>query len=127
MVYKQKCGVCKAQKAKLQKAAEELGASVNFGLVNKDRAELLKETYGATMFPAMFLLKDGKAYKFTNTQGPPQTLIDFINHKHIEAKEIMDIPRKVTWFDMFWRYRSREVDRLVHRIDKNYLKPYEVD
>ena len=97
MFYKAKCGICKKWKPLILELSKEMD-SIGFGFVDKDQSELLKTTYNTTMYPSIFLLKDGLAYQFINTGGGKNSLIKFIEEDHVNSKNIKPIIQRINNF-----------------------------
>ena len=106
MFIKPDCGFCKWQKPKFDELVPLLKGEINIGVVNKNKAELLKETFGAEYFPFMVFLKDGKAYSYKETKAPVEDIIKFLREGYLtEASSVTDIPPRIEYWQLFLRYR----------------------
>lgn len=68
-IYKTGCKACESLKEKMIYYANEMKHIYNTGFINKDRDELLKETYGDQLYPRLVVLYENKIMLFPHMYG----------------------------------------------------------
>jgi hypothetical protein len=104
----------------LEELGKKLGGDkVNIGFIDgkASNGELLKESYGVTGFPHMYLLRDGHSHFYSGDRSLP-SFEEFVTREPADQYVKTAIPARIGKLGLYLKYAQRDAPKIINKIIK---------